>query len=112
MVNRLSGWVPMAILSGLGMALLYPNLNSAVSDVAPADRRGSILGVYRLWRDGGYFVGGLLVGGLVAIFGAKWAIEVIAMLVLGMAILLWMRLEETHQPAGSLPSSRRHVGHP
>ncbi|MHB1956477.1 MAG: MFS transporter [Sulfobacillus sp.] len=112
MVNRLSGWVPMAILSGLGMALLYPNLNSAVSDVAPAERRGSILGVYRLWRDGGYFVGGLLVGGLVAIFGAKWAIEVIAMLVLGMAILLWMRLEETHQPAGSLPSSRRHIGHP
>ncbi len=36
-------WELMAVVSDVGMALLYPN--SAVSDVAPVDRRGSVLGV-------------------------------------------------------------------
>ncbi|MCY0900182.1 MAG: MFS transporter [Firmicutes bacterium] len=92
----MASWIALAILSGVGMALLYPNLNSAVSDLAPPDRRGSILGVYRLWRDGGYFVGGLLVGGLVAAIGARGAIDVIAALVLMMAFTLMVRLRETH----------------
>lgn len=105
LVHGMWGWVPLAVLSGLGMALLYPNLNSTVSDVAPADRRGSILGVYRLWRDGGYFVGGLLVGGLIAIFGARWAIDIIGIVVLLMTILLAWRLQETHHLAGSQPAA-------
>lgn len=105
LVHGMWGWVPLAVLSGLGMALLYPNLNSTVSDVAPADRRGSILGVYRLWRDGGYFVGGLLIGGLIAIFGTRWAIDIIGIVVLLMTILLAWRLQETHHLAGSQPAA-------
>jgi MFS family permease len=49
-------------MTGLGMALLYPNLGAAVSDLAPANWRGSALGVYRLWRDFGYAFGALLLG--------------------------------------------------
>ena len=105
LVHGMWGWVPLAVLSGLGMALLYPNLNSTVSDVGPADRRGSILGVYRLWRDGGYFVGGLLIGGLIAIFGTRWAIDIIGIVVLLMTILLAWRLQETHHLAGSQPAA-------
>jgi MFS family permease len=98
-VNALTGWIVFAMVSGLGMALLYPNLNSAVGDVAPPDRRGSILGVYRLWRDGGYFVGGLAVGGLVALWGAERAIDIIGLIVFVMAGILMVRLRETHRPA-------------
>lgn len=52
---------------GLGMALLYPNLIAAVSDVIPAQQRGQGLGVYRYWRDTGYAIGGLVLGGVAQI---------------------------------------------
>ncbi len=90
-------WEIMAVMSGIGMALLYPNLNSAVSDVAPAVRRGSVLGVYRLWRDGGYLVGGIMVGGLLAALGPARTIVIVSILVLFMASLLMVRMRETHR---------------
>ncbi len=90
--------IGLAIVAGIGMALLYPNLNSTVSDVAPPARRGGVLGVYRLWRDGGYVVGGLLVGLLISQWGDRLAILIIAVIVLAMAGLLTKRLQETHRP--------------
>jgi MFS family permease len=51
-----------AVLLGLGTALAYPALLAAVSDVARPEWRASAVGVYRLWRDGGYAVGALISG--------------------------------------------------
>ena len=51
-------WLVGAILLGLGTALVYPTLLAAVSDVAHPTWRASAVGVYRLWRDSGYAVGG------------------------------------------------------
>jgi len=59
-----------AALSGLGMALLYPNLSAAVADIAHPDWRGSAIGIYRFWRDFGYAVGAALVGLAAALTGA------------------------------------------
>ena len=58
-----------AALSGLGMALLYPNISAAVADIAHPDWRGSAIGIYRFWRDFGYAVGALLMGVAAAITG-------------------------------------------
>ncbi|MBI5031890.1 MAG: MFS transporter [Chloroflexi bacterium] len=55
-------WLGGAILLGIGTALVYPTLLAAVSDVAHPDWRATAVGVYRLWRDGGYAVGALLSG--------------------------------------------------
>jgi len=33
------------------MAMLYPTLGAAVADVSPPAQRGTLLGVYRFWRD-------------------------------------------------------------
>ncbi len=57
-------------LSGLGMALLYPNISAAVADIAHPDWRGSAIGIYRFWRDFGYAVGALLLGVAAAVTGA------------------------------------------
>jgi MFS family permease len=57
-------WLGGAILLGLGTALVYPTLLAAISDVAHPDWRASAVGVYRLWRDGGYAVGALTAGWL------------------------------------------------
>lgn len=52
-------WALSAGASGLGMALLYPNLSAAVADISPPAWRGSAIGIYRFWRDLGYGVGAL-----------------------------------------------------
>ena len=65
----LVGWIAGALLMGVGMALLYPTLLAAVSDVARPRWRASSLGVYRLWRDSGYALGALLIGVVADRFG-------------------------------------------
>lgn len=95
-VSTVSAWAVAAMAMGAGMALLYPNLNAAVGDVAPPSRRGVVLGVYRLWRDGGYALGGLLIGWLLGVWGAHWTISFIGGLVLITAVVIAMRMRETH----------------
>jgi predicted MFS family arabinose efflux permease len=75
-------WLAGAVLLGLGTALVYPTLLAAVSDVAHPEWRASAVGVYRLWRDGGYAVGALLSGLLADAFGLLAAIAAIGALTL------------------------------
>lgn len=55
-------WSASAAASGIGMAMLYPNLSAAVADLAPPSWRGSAIGIYRFWRDLGYAIGALALG--------------------------------------------------
>ncbi len=73
-------WALVAVLMGAGTALVYPTLLAVISDVAHPEWRGSAVGVYRLWRDGGYAAGALLSGVLADALGLGWAIGVIAVL--------------------------------
>jgi MFS family permease len=57
-----AAWSACAAATGLGMAMLYPNLSAAVADLAPPAWRASAFGVYRFWRDLGYAVGALALG--------------------------------------------------
>lgn len=89
-------WTPEAGLIGFGMAMLYPTLGAAVADVSPSAQRGTLLGVYRFWRDFGYAVGALAMGLL-----AQWAqaLDVTFWLV-GIAMLLsgvWVALAFTKE---------------
>ena len=90
-------WMSTALIMGLGMALLYPNLVAAMSDTAPPLERGRILGVYRYWRDTGYAFGGLLLG-----LVAQWSNEILPAVwaTAGIVALsgLWVALtvKETH----------------
>ena len=90
-------WSCSAALSGLGMAMLYPNLSAAVADIAAPHWRASAIGTYRFWRDLGYGTGGLGLG-LAASYadsvdGAFWFVAT-AMLLSG--TLLALLGEETH----------------
>jgi MFS family permease len=85
-----------AALSGLGMALLYPNLSAAVADIAHPDWRGSAIGVYRFWRDFGYGVGALLLGLVASYTGALQAtFWLVAGSMVISALVLWLLAEET-----------------
>ena len=73
-------WSVSAVLLGLGTAMVYPTLLAAVGDVAHPAWRASAVGVYRLWRDGGYAIGALLAGTLADLFGVRWAIGAVGSL--------------------------------
>ena len=55
----------------------YPTLLAAVGDVAHPTWRARSVGVYRLWRDGGFAVGALLAGVIADAFGILTAIWVV-----------------------------------
>ncbi len=80
--RNFSTWLGGVILLGLGTAMVYPTLLAAISDVAHPEWRGSAVGVYRLWRDGGYAVGALLAGLLADALGISTAIAAIGGLTL------------------------------
>ena len=90
-----SPWAVGAVLIGVGTALVYPTLIAAIGDVAHPSWRATAVGVYRLWRDSGYVVGGLL-GGMVAdVFDLRAAVWVVAAcsVASGLVVALRMRPE-------------------
>ena len=98
------GFLPWAVLagaSGLGMALLYPNLMTVPSDAAHPTWRSAGMGVYRMWRDAGYAVGAVLIGLSMEFVGAEAAFYVTAglMFLSGAVVYGWM--EETHPAFGT-----------
>jgi MFS family permease len=71
-------WLVAVALMGLGTAMVYPTLLAAISDLAHPTWRASALGVYRLWRDGGYAIGAIVGGVLSDIFTIQVAVLIIA----------------------------------
>jgi MFS family permease len=93
-------WATAMALLGLGTALVYPTLLAVISDVAHPDWRASAVGVYRLWRDGGYAIGALLAGVVADLLGVAWAIGGIAALTFASGLVALTRMYET------LPAAR------
>jgi MFS family permease len=107
LTRGLVAWaIAMGVL-GLGTALVYPTLLAAVSDVAHPDWRASAVGVYRLWRDGGYAVGALLAGALADLLGVAWAVGAIAALTFASGAVVLARMYETHPGRGGLELASR-----
>lgn len=94
-------WAVMAGISGIGMALLYPNLMTVPGDAAHPTWRASGMGVYRMWRDSGYAVGAILIGLTMQFVNIKAAFYMTSLLmfVSGGLVHLWM--EETHPDFGT-----------
>ncbi|MDA8261517.1 MAG: MFS transporter [Actinomycetota bacterium] len=88
-------WFAGAAVMGVGMALVYPNLITAVGDSAHPSWRGGALGVYRLWRDSGYAIGPLLLGGVAAAWGMSAAMWTGASVVFASGVVLALLLRET-----------------
>ena len=88
-------WLGGVVLLGLGTAMVYPTLLAAISDVAHPTWRGSAVGVYRLWRDGGYAVGALASGILADAFGIGTAIAAIGGLTLLSGVVVATVMRET-----------------
>jgi len=101
LVEGYLAWAVLAATSGLGMALLYPNLMTVPSDAAHPTWRSAGMGVYRMWRDSGYAVGAILIG-LSMEFGnaeAAFYMTAVLMFLSGLIVVVWMK--ETHPEFGT-----------
>ena len=96
--NSFGIWLTAAVLLGAGTAMVYPTLLAAIGDVAHPEWRARSVGIYRLWRDGGFAVGALLSGVIADAFGIPAAVAVVGMLTAASGALVAVRMRGTdHQ---------------
>ncbi|GAA4959768.1 MFS transporter [Actinoplanes utahensis] len=89
-------WALAAVLLGAGTAAVYPTLLASISDVAHPGWRARAVGVYRLWRDGGFAAGALLAGIIADLAGIRAAVWTVAALTAASGLLTAARMYETH----------------
>ena len=89
-------WAAGAMLIGAGTAMVYPTLLAAIGDVAHPTWRARAVGIYRLWRDGGFAVGALLAGILADLVSIPAAIYAVAALTAASGLFVASRMYETH----------------
>jgi MFS family permease len=89
-------WAVASVLIGVGTAMVYPTLLATIGDVAHPSWRARSVGIYRLWRDGGFAVGALLAGVLADAFDIPVAIWAVAALTATSGIVVMVRMYETH----------------
>ena len=98
-----SAWAVAAVLLGAGTAMVYPTLLATIGDVAHPAWRARSVGVYRLWRDGGFAVGAVLAGVLSDSFGITTAVWAVAALTAASGAVVAARMYETLRRDTTLP---------
>jgi len=94
-------WAAGAMLLGAGTAMVYPTLLAAIGDVAHPTWRARSVGVYRLWRDGGFAIGALLAGIVADLLGLTAAIYTVAAVTAASGVVVAVRMYETHPRGGA-----------
>lgn len=89
-------WLAGVVLLGAGTALVYPTLLATIGDVAHPRWRATSVGVYRLWRDGGFAAGALLAGVIADAYSIAVAIASVAALTAASGAVVAVRMYETH----------------
>jgi MFS family permease len=89
-------WALGAMVLGAGTAMVYPTLLAAIGDVAHPAWRARSVGIYRLWRDGGFAIGALLAGILADLISIPAAIYAVSALTAASGLVVAARMYETH----------------
>jgi len=89
-------WALAAVLLGVGTAMVYPTLLASIGDVAHPAWRARSVGIYRLWRDGGFAVGAVLSGVVADLAGVRAAVWTVAALTAASGLVVAFRMYETH----------------
>lgn len=93
--NDFGIWLAAVVLLGAGTAMVYPTLLAAIGDVAHPHWRARSVGIYRLWRDGGFAVGALVSGVVADAYGIPAAVAVVAALTALSGIIVTIRMRST-----------------
>ncbi|HWH27818.1 MAG TPA: MFS transporter [Mycobacteriales bacterium] len=94
-VDTFTLWALAAVLLGAGTAMVYPTLLAAIGDVAHPAWRARSVGVYRLWRDGGFAVGAVVAGVTADLWGLRPAVWLVAAITAASGVVVAVRMYET-----------------
>ena len=87
--------VACALLLGVEAAFFYTPLVAMVSDIAPSELEGTLIGSYRFFRDMGYFVGPLLLGVIAERMGLTAAFYTTSLILLAAMFAIQILAKET-----------------
>lgn len=95
--NSYAAFFASAMLWGVASGVSGPSPGAYIADLAPADLRGRVFGIYRTLADAGYVVGPLLLGWLLAVSGftAPLLLTAAMFIVAGLSFALFA--PETHR---------------
>lgn len=95
--DAFAAWAIGAVLLGAGTAMVYPTLLAVIGDVAHPRWRARSVGIYRLWRDGGFAVGAVLSGVVADLWGVRAAVWTVAVLTAVSGAVVTARMYETRR---------------
>ena len=95
--------VLLALLLGVEAALFYTPLVAMVSDIAPQETEGTLIGSYRFFRDIGYFFGPILLGKIADVYRLDYSFYVTSVIIMLAFIVLVFFLEETNPKTRAQP---------
>jgi len=84
-----------ALILGVEAALFYTPLIAMVSDIAPPELEGTLIGSYRFFRDMGYFVGAIMLGAVADNYGLNYAFYVTSLCLFLAVIIFHVSAKET-----------------
>ena len=88
----------LSAILGIGTAMVYPTFLAAIADLTHPQDRAESVGVFRLWRDGGYALGAIFSGIVADAFDIKIAIMLTGILVLCSALWIIFRMNRLDEP--------------
>ena len=86
----------LALILGVGAALYYTPIVAMVSDIASQEIEGTIIGVYRFFRDMGYFFGPIVLGKIGDVYGLEYSFYFTSAVLMGACVVLVLRVKETN----------------
>lgn len=84
-----------ALVLGVEAALFYTPIVAMVSDIAPPELEGTLIGSYRFFRDMGYFAGPILLGTIADSYGLPYAFYATSICLFIAMIILHVSSKET-----------------
>ena len=91
--------VACSLFLGVEAAFFYTPLVAMVSDIAPSELEGTLIGSYRFFRDMGYFVGPLLLGAIADRVGLTTTFYVTSLILLAAMVSIQIQAKETLEKA-------------
>lgn len=91
-------FLALAAILGTGTAMVYPTFLAAIADLSHPEERAESIGVFRLWRDGGYAIGAIFSGFIADLYDIQWAITFTAALVIVSAVWVIVRMNKLNHP--------------
>jgi MFS family permease len=107
LADTFASWAVAAVLLGAGTAMVYPTLLASIGDVAHPTWRARSVGVYRLWRDGGFAVGAVLAGLVADALGVRASVWTVAALTAVSGLIVAVRMYETHHHTPANPAQTK-----